>query len=265
MLRKLEQRPRAVVAVAALISLTAATAGWYYRSTAEASAATAADIARQNAALRLELKHAQEAGEQIAVRLAEADRQLGSTKTRVTATETRSIQLSRELTSIRASLNEREQREVALMAEIEGLRRESAAAQTAAPTDMRPNHKPEEPPTRFDPTPFNQKIAALEAQLLEVLSRALAEPRPFTPAEPIAEATSMPRIVEVGTGDAFAVVDRISESGIGTDRLYAVQRDGVEIARGKLTDLRGRFAIMHIVPGSQKGKLQTGDIVLLAN
>lgn len=232
---------------------------------------------RQNAELRYELKQARERGEDLAQKLAQADTQLGSAKTRATATETRSAQLTRELTSARAILTEREQREVALLAQLEELRqlgraeipRPVEAPSAAAPVVTRPAAATPAPATVAAPPvdvgPYERRIAALEAQLVEVLTRALAD-LPAAPVEPppAVAAVTLPQVVQVGARDAFVVIDRGSEHGVNRGDVCAIMRDGTELALGRLSDVRPRFSVVHLLPGSLKGQLQAGDIAVLA-
>lgn len=269
--------PRLVLALSGVLALAAVGAAWHFHRQAREAAQRTAAAARENADLRFELKQTRERADDLAAKLSAADTQLGSAKTRATATETRSAQLARELSTVRATLTEREQREVALMAELENVRRQSRAESPApapvvastpppAPEPVSAPPSPASPPV--DVAPYQRRIAELEAQLLELLTRALADlgPTPSAPEPPApARRATPPQVVEVGAGGAFVVIDRGTQHGLRPGDVCAFTRDGTELALGRLSEVRPRFAIVQLLPGASKGQLQAGDIAVLAN
>lgn len=264
--------PRAVLLLAAGVSAAALAAAWHYRARALAEDGRATAVARQNAELRFELKQTRERADELTGRLAEADAQLGSAKSRATATETRSTQLNRELSTARAALTEREQREVALLAQLEELRQRSSGSVAGPPPEPAPSPTPvpvsPQLPTApaTDVSAYQRRIAALEAQLIEVLTRSLAElpPAPSSTEPYAAPAEAAPQIVQLGEHQAFVVINRGRDHGLRPGDVCAFTRDGTELALGRLSEVRPRFAIVHLLPGSLKGQLQAGDIAVLA-
>lgn len=263
--------PRLILAGAVTVSLAACAAGWHLLTRARAADERTTAAARQNAELRFELKQTRERADNLALRLAESDTELGSAKTRTTATETRSAQLTRELSSVRASLSEREQREVALLAQIEELHQQTrmspGALLPASTASLTSPSRPQPQPavSALDLAAYERRIAALEGQLLEVLTRALADLPPAPPAPTAsAPAETPPQVVQVGLRNAFVVINRGTQHGLGAGDVCAFTRDGTELALGRLSDVRARFAVVHLLPGSLKRQLQPGDIAVLA-
>jgi hypothetical protein len=254
---------------ALVISLAAAGLGWLLwreRSANTALSAQVTRLSRQNADLRYELKQASKQAVDIGQRAVELDSQLGSAKARTTATETKNVQLVRQLT-------EREQREVALMAELATLRQQT--------TDRSPSEEPVVLPTliltagkelsppappspapEVDVGPYRQRIAELEDQLTRLLTRALAETLP-EPATPDPEPAPVPhQVVRVGPAAAFVVLDYGETHGARPQAIIRLQRGTSELAQVQISDVRPRFSLAQVLPGTLKGQLQTGDLVV---
>ncbi len=261
-------------------ALLAAVAGlglWLARSQRQELAAQVTRLSRQNADLRYELKQATQQVTDVGRQAVELDSQLGSAKVRSTATETRNVQLTRELTV-------REQREVALMVELAELRQR--AAPPVNPENVEPvilpvlllspksvavpavaNLTPPPPviaaPPPVDVEPYRQRIAELEQQLIDLLTRSLAE----MPAEPPPTAipSSGPRphqVVRVGPADSFVVIDYGSEHGARPEAVIRLHRGTSALAQVQISDVRPRFSLAQVLPGTLKGQLQTGDLLV---
>lgn len=208
-------------------------------------------LSRQNAGLRYELKQATRQATDAGQRAVELDSQLGSAKVRTTATETRNRQLVRQLT-------EREQREVALMAELAALRRPD---HSASPTGE-PAVRPVTLDAGNEPSALIQRIAELEDQLTRLLTRALAESLP-EPAESAAANLALPhQVVRVGPAAAFVVLDYGTEHGAQPRAIIRLRRGTSELAQVQISDVRPRFSLAQVLPGTLKGQLQTGDLVV---
>ena len=223
-------------------------------------------LSRQNADLRYELKQASRQAADVGQRAVELDSQLGSAKARTTATETKNVQLVRQLT-------EREQREVALMAELATLRqqttdRSQAEEPVVLPTLILTASKESSPPAppspapEVDIAPYRQRIAELEDQLTRLLTRALAETLP-EPATPDPEPAPVPhQVVRVGPATAFVVLDYGEAHGARPQAIIRLQRGTSELAQVQISDVRPRFSLAQVLPGTLKGQLQTGDLVV---
>lgn len=269
---------------AVVITLAAAGLGgafWQERSANAGLAAQATRLSRQNAVLRYEAKQSSEQVEKLGRHAVELDSQLGSAKSRTTATEVRHFQLARELT-------EREQREVALMAELATLRQQlievSAPTETprgevaVAPAGARapashslgdgrtpPASTPAAP--SIDVDAYRTRIADLEQQLTQLLTRALAEPVATVAAEPEpAPAPPEPfQAVRIGPRDSFVVLDFGAAHGALAGQILSLWRGTSEVARVQISDARPRFSLAQVLSATLKGQLQTGDLVLLTN
>jgi hypothetical protein len=260
------------------VALAAGGFAWRAGQRADAAHAHAAALERDLAQTRSALKNAQERADALAAKAVELDTQLGSVKSRATATETKSSQLNRELASVKSSLGERQQREVALLAELESLRQQvRAAAPSTAPQPAAVETPPAPPaidaPPAAEVAPLQRRIATLEAQLTELLTRALAEPAAEPPlasatpadssAAPTADAPPAFRVVRVGPRDAFVVLDYGSDHGASVGESLTLARGNSTVGRVQLSDVRPRFSVAQVIAPPHKGQLQTGDIVLL--
>jgi hypothetical protein len=254
---------------ALLLSLAATGLGvalWREQVARAALAAQNARLSRQIAELRYEAKRAARQAEEFNRRAVELDSQLGSAKSRTTATETRHFQLTSELTETKSRLSEREQREVALLTELAALRRQVAEAVPIVASRGEVAAAPLEAQTTTladDPAVAQRRIVELEQQLTQLLARALAVPA-ADPAE-----TSMPpapyQVVRVGPRDAFVVLDYGDSHGARPGQILGLWRGTSEVARVQISDARSRFSLAQVLPPTLKGQLQTGDLVLLTN
>ena len=234
---------------AVVITLAAAGLGlvlWHGRSANAGLAAQVTRLSRQNAELRYEAKQAAAQAEKFGRHAVELDTQLGSAKTRTTATEVRQAQLTRELTA-------REQREVELMAELATLQQKHALPALPAPP--------------LDPAADRTRIAELEQQLTQLLTRALAEPVSAAAVEPeTAPAPPEPyQVVRVGPRDSFVVLDFGAAHGARPGQILGLWRGTSELARVQISDARPRFSLAQVLSATLKGQLQTGDLVILTN
>ncbi|MBP6864942.1 MAG: hypothetical protein KBC32_06670 [Candidatus Didemnitutus sp.] len=265
------RRPFAIALILAMLAL--AGIALHFRSTAVEADTRARSLARELAESRFEAKRARDRVAQLEAEAARLDSELGSAKTRTTATETRTGELSRELDAVRTTLTERQQREIALLSEIEALRQQARAAPVSSPASpASPAAAPMPSPAREDQAAYARRIAALEAQLTDLLTRALETPTneenslsaPVPPQAPAAAAPTH-QVVRVGAKDAFVVIDFGTDHGAEAGASLTLARGTSEVARVQISDVRPRFSIAQVLPGTQKRQLQTGDIVLLAH
>jgi hypothetical protein len=247
------------VGVLGLVTLGAGIALFLARRTNADLTAQISRLSRQNAELRYELKQASRQAADIGQRAVELDSQLGSAKARNTAAEAKTVQLVRQL-------SEREQREVALMAELAALRQQTSRHNpseepTVLPTLILTTSKESAPPP---PAPevvvssYRQRIAELEDQLTRLLTRALAETLP----EPAAPDPAPHQVVRVGPAAAFVVLDYGETHGAHPQSIIRLQRGTSELAQVQISDVRPRFSLAQVLPGTLKGQLQTGDLVV---
>lgn len=259
-------KPRTIILLLSLLAAGLGVALWQARLTHAGLTAQVARLSRQNAGLRYEARQAGRQAEDFSRKAIELDSQLGSAKTRTTATESRHHLLAREL-------SEREQREVALMTELATLRQKLAEAAlppgtSASPAGARtapPAGRPVEPAP--DVSAYRSRITGLEEQLVRLLTRALAEP-PAPREDERVPAPTPPapfQVVRVGPRDAFVVIDYGSGQGARPDQILSLWRGTSEVARVQISDARPRFSLAQVLPSTLKGLLQPGDLVVLTN
>lgn len=261
---------RLLVALFTILALAGVGAAGYLYLQGEKQIARAAQLEREVKTREAEAAKLRETNAKLLAKAADLDTQLGQAKTRSTASETKSVQLARELTATKSTLTERQQREVALLGEIEGLRQkiksaESAPAAASATAPAAPVPVPVPVVTEEDLAAYERRIKALESQLTDLLARALAEaPEPPPASAPADDAPVPHRVVRVGAKDAFVVLDYGADHGAAPGDEATLARGTSVVARVHITDVRGRFSIAQVVADSRKGQLQAGDIVLLA-
>lgn len=197
-----------------------------------------AALTRRQAELRYELKEALRTSDRLLQEANTLDTQLGSAKSRTTATEAQQRALAQTLTATQQELTAREQRENALLAELTTLRK--AAAASPVTPDQR------------------ARIATLETQLAALLTRALAEPV----ADTLPPAVAPRQIVRLGPEAAFVIVDYGTQQGAQPGEIIRLQRGTSVLAQAQISDAHARFSVAHVQPASVKGQLQTGDLVL---
>lgn len=254
------------VGVLGLATVAACSALFIARRTNAGLAAQVTRLSRQNADLRYELKQASGQAVDLGQRAVELDSQLGSAKVRTTATETKNAQLVRQL-------SKREQREVALMAELATLRLQTSGSSPSEEPAVLPTliltaskgSSPPAPPSaapEVDVGPYRQRIAELEDQLTRLLTRALAETLPEPTAPDPAPARVSHQVVRVGPSAAFVVLDYGETHGARPQAIIRLQRGTSELAQVQISDVRPRFSLAQVLPGTLKGQLQTGDLVV---
>lgn len=248
-------KPRIVALLLGAAALGLGLAWWQERHTGRELAAQVSRLSRHNADLNYELKQAAKRAAEVTQRAIELDTQLGTAKARTTTTVSRQVQLTRELTETKAILSDQEHREVALMAELATLRQKvaEAGAPSTAPAPT--------PAPAVDLTTYNRRIAELEQQLTQLLARALAE----SALEPAPAQAVTHQVVRVGPRDAFVVLDYGREHGARTSDIITVQRGTSAVAQVQISDARPRFSLAQVLPGSLKGPLQSGDLLVLTN
>lgn len=291
------------ILIGLLIALVALAGGGalYFQRLSTQHAARIAALESDLGRARSEATRERERADKLTTKATELDAQLGNAKTRTTATESKNSQLSRDLHAAKSSLSERQQREIALLTEIEALRQQikfapetsglpastatinspaSATSVTtvAASAPLITTAAPppssatitSEPltsagrPAESDNEANRERIAVLEAQLTDLLTRALAEPLP-PPAAPAPSRTPSPyQVVRVGPADAFVVVDFGTSHGASLGDELVLCRGTSVIARVQISDARAKFSIAQVLPAALKGQLQPGDFVLIA-
>jgi cell division protein FtsB len=76
-------------------------------------------------------------------------------------------------------------------------------------------------------------------------------------------AASPVTVVRLGPEDAFVILSGGTAHGLGPGVILGLHRGTTELARVQITDARPRHSVARVIPGTLKGKLQTGDLALL--
>lgn len=185
-------------------------------------------LARTQAELRFDLKTRTAERDALQRAAATLDTQLGSAKTRTTAAQ--------------QELAQREQREAALLHELAQLR------QTPPPAV----------PDAAAAQAMQTRVQALETQLTDLLTRALAEaPTPRAPS-----AADPRRVVRLGPEGAFVVSDYGTTHGARLHEIISIQRGTSTLAEAQISHASPQFSIAQVQPATLKGQLQTGDLVV---
>ncbi|MBI3886656.1 MAG: hypothetical protein HY302_13140 [Opitutae bacterium] len=202
---------------------------------------------QQIAALRQELDRSREHADVAGRRAVELDSQLALAKTRLKSNDTGTVQLARELHTLRSQLAEREQRESALSSELAAVKQQLAAAISArAETEAAGNTAPGAASASVAPG----QIAPIPAD-----APAPAAAIAATPADPAHT------VVRVGPRDAFVVLDYGTDHGASVGRLVLLRRGANTVACVRISDARPAFSVAQVLPESLKGQLQPGDLV----
>ncbi len=216
-------------------------------------------LTRQNADLRFDLKQTRQQAVGVGQHAIELDSELGSTKARTTAAEARNVQLSRELNETRSLLTGLAQREVTLMAELAALREKVAGGVTSGQPTGPPGPNRVAALAAEELGAYRDRIAQLQEQLMQLLTRALSEPA----TTPVPEAAPAPhQVVRVGPSDTFVILDYGAAHGARLHAIMRLQRGTSELAQVQISDVRTHFSLAQVVPGTLKGQLQTGDLVV---
>ena len=224
----------------------------------------AAEQARATA-LQADLTKTADEKNAIQSNLITSDTALGDTKSRLTASEARTIQIARETEALKKTITIKEASETKLSADLDALRRELVQTRLASQVG-----NPEEIEK------YKQTVASLEARLTQFQTPAAAvaqgdtttAPKGVTPASSPAgspsERTAAARVAQVGPKNAFVVIDLGTADGIVVGNKFLVTRGGQTIAEGAITQVNEANAIVNITPSSIKNTLKAGDIASLS-
>jgi ribosomal protein L29 len=200
--------------------------------------------------------------EQTNAKLAETDAALGDTKRSLTAAEARNVQTAREVDTLKRTVAAKEQEEKQLNADLDSLRRELVqtrlAAQVGSPEELEK---------------AKQTIAALEARVAELLGGAPAPAAtadgtatPAAPAKPVlSERTASAKVAQVGTRNAFVVLDLGVADGISVGNKFLIKRGEEAVAESVISEVKETFAIAQVTPASIKSCLRVGDVASYEN
>ena len=216
------------------------------------------------AALREDLAKANSARTAVQADLTRSDSDLGDAKSRLTAAEARTIQVAREVESLKTAVAEKESAEKKLTADLDTLRRELVqtrlTSQTGSPEELEK---------------FKQTIATLEAQVIQLQSSAShtssgtstgtttgtssGESSSNVVQPELSARTAAAEVAKVGRKNAFVILDLGTADGIIVGNKFLITRDGETIAESVISEVTEGYAIAQVVPSSIKSALTTGD------
>ena len=209
---------------------------------------------QQRTDLRLSDALAREA--ELQQQLTGLDEALGATKVRLTASENRNIELTRESARLRQDLNNRNTQLAAHEAELHAAR--------AALARLQSMHLSSEERTRFE-----QTIGRLELELAESkreLHSVRAEAASPPPALP-AFTTNRGRtasVVSVGPANAFVVVNFGASHGALPTQTMHIRRGPDILATVRISDVHPQHSVAQVLPDSVQGALHKGDLAVLS-
>lgn len=213
--------------------------------------------------LEADLTQAKEQAANLQQRLTQLDSELGDAKSRLSSSETRAVQINRDLTQVRSQLSTKDQAVAESQQQIEQLRSELVKARLNTTAGS-----PEEVEQ------YKQTIAALESRIQELQSSvssgtvagstiatggtSTAAGTPVTAGAPL-PADFTTQVASVGPQNAFVVLSFGSNQGAQTGQSFTIVRDGEEIARAQVSEVKEGYAIAQVVPSSIKSALRAGD------
>lgn len=207
------------------------------------------------AALQGNLEQTTATLEQKQTQLAETDAALGDTKRNLTAAEARNVQVTRDLESARKTLAAKEATELKLNTDLDNLRRELVQTRLAAQVG-----NPEEVAN------YQQTIASLESRLASLQGLPVTQSGNGTSnGVKLSERTAAARVAQVGTKNAFVVLDLGVADGIAVGNKFIISRAGETIADSVISEVKDTYAIAQIAPTSIKTTLKAGDIASFQN
>jgi hypothetical protein len=230
-----------------LLAVGLGLAWWSERSERAALQASHTRLTREAADLRYEAKQSTGASADYQQAARQLDTQLADAKSRQTAAEIRAEELIRRVSAGDEQLGKREKRIASLIEEIDRLKSAAAGATGGTAAEVADRDQA-----------TAQRIADLEARVIDLLSRALAEPAP----------TSVPgppgwQVVRVGPRDSFVITDYGARAGAAVNQQLVITRGTTVVARVQITDVRADFSVARVSPPGAKAQLQPGDFALL--
>jgi hypothetical protein len=252
-----------VLCILALLGSAASGYFWYEvgnkRAAAEAEAAS--EKARADG-LQTNLAQTSAALEQKSAEALKLDTDLSDTKRNLTAAQATNVQSAREIETLKRTLATKDEAERKLNSDLDSLRRELVqtrlASQVGSPEEL---------------NNARQTIAALEARIAEIQgtapagSAAAATTTSSASPAPAArsERTAAARVAEVGSKNAFVVLELGAADGIAIGNKFSITRDGATIAEAVVSEVKDTFAIAQVAPASIRSALRAGDVAAYQN
>ncbi|EIP97807.1 hypothetical protein OpiT1DRAFT_02257 [Opitutaceae bacterium TAV1] len=181
-------------------------------------------------------------------RLAEENSRHGDTKSQLASEKARTTQLNRDLAQAREQFAAKERSEAQLKQDVTKLREQLVA--------IRLN-------TEGGNTEDKAKIAALEEKVKEyedTLNKSqIAASGGAAATEGVVSRMINTAVASVGSKNAFVVLDLGNKQGATVGQLFAIKRDGNEIARARVSSVQEDLTIAQVEPKSIRTGIQKGD------
>ncbi|MFH1497761.1 MAG: hypothetical protein ABII82_08030 [Verrucomicrobiota bacterium] len=217
------------------------------------------------AALEADLAKSKEQAANLQQKLTQVDSELGDAKSRLSSSEARAVQINRDLTQVRSQLTTKEQAAQDAQQQIEQLRSELVKARLNTT-----GGSPEELEQ------YKQTIAGLEARIQELQSRtsstgaitgntttpgstAAASGETLAATGSTLPANFTTQVASVGPMNAFVVLSFGSNDGAQAGQNFTIVRNGEEIARAQVSEVKEGYAIAQVIPATIKSALRAGD------
>lgn len=200
--------------------------------------------------LQVELTQARTRVQAQEAQLHDLDADLGATKTRLTATEARSVQLSRKAAALEVQLQDRARQLAEVNARLAAANQELATA--------RANPASEESVAHYQAT-----ITDLRRQVAELRAAVQPVPSALPPPTLTTSRARTASVVSVGPANAFVVLNYGARHGALPRQTFQVRRGTETLATVHISDVRENYSIAQVQPDSLRGALHKGDSAVL--
>jgi hypothetical protein len=179
------------------------------------------------------------------------DASLGDTKTKLTVTEVRKVQLTRELAEARTEIAAHAQHVQTVTTEAATLREQLASAHSAETSSA-------------SVAAYRATIAELEQKLAQSGAVPAADPPPAAVTAVLTtDRTRSTQVVSVGPSSAFVVLDYGAAHGALPGQALSIQRGTDVLAVVHISDVHPRHSLAHVQPGTLRAALHKGDSAVL--
>ena len=202
-----------------------------------------------------------EAGSQLDAlqkRLAGLDTDLGETKSKLTTSDNRNVELARNVDQLTNQVTAKDDAAKALNDEIAELKRDLAATKLAAAAAS---------PEEIDN--YKKTIATLQSRVSELEA---AKPAPVMVTNVDGTVTAQPQpgpaaaagisgtVASIGKQNAFVVINIGADKGIQIGQKFAITRGTEAVAAAVATSIEGNYSIAQIVGAPLHGNIAKGDV-----
>ncbi|MDR1280640.1 MAG: hypothetical protein LBK99_07430, partial [Opitutaceae bacterium] len=181
-------------------------------------------------------------------RLAEENSRHGDTKSQLQSEKARTTQLNRDLAQAKEQYAAKERAEAQLKEDVIKLRQQVVQLRLS---------------TEGGNTEDKARIAALEAKLKDLEDTTnkgtIAASATAAPTEGVVSRMINTAVASVGSKNAFVVLDLGTKQGATIGQLFAIKREGSEIARARVSSVQEDLTIAQVEPKSIRTGIQKGD------